>query len=407
MKTSTLLVGYALATALPGTLAWPGMTKTMADLKSKLSERQDSSGEFDSDELIGDLATVGATTAVGKAIKDIILGDADPESDVKLSGTLPAKGSKACAADTCCVWKYIANDMAAKFKGSSGRCNKFARAAVRLGFHDAGAWSKQTGGTGADGSIILASGEINRAENKGLQDIAKITKAWYDSYKKYGVSAADVIQMGANVATVVCPLGPRVRSFVGRKDSTTPAVDGLLPNVFADADSLIQLFKDKTIKQHGLTALVGAHTTSQQLFVDPSRARDPQDSTPGVWDVLFYGQTLSNDVPKRVFKFPSDVKLSQHPDISAEWQKFVNDQGDWNEDYAREYVRLSLLGVNNINSLTECTAVLPPAVKAFKNPDNTAIAAWLKGKFNVLGSYLEDGTLLSSTLLTLLGILLG
>jgi len=336
MKISTLLAASALASAVPGAVAWPGMNKVMGELVQKLDRRQGAvaadaeSEEFDSLEMIGDLATVGATTPTGTAIQNILLGKEAPESDVALTGFLPLKGSKSCAADTCCIWRYIALDMQAKFRGSSGRCNRFARAAVRLGFHDAGSWSKNTGGTGADGSIILA-GELSRPENNGLQDIGAVTNNWYKQYKQYGVTMADIIQMGANVATVVCPLGPRVRSFVGRKDSTTPAVDGLLPDVHADADSLIQLFKDKTIHEHGLAALVGAHTTSQQLFVDPSRARDPQDSTPGVWDVLFYNQTISDNVPPRVFKFPSDVALAAHPNIAPEWKKFITDPEDWNE----------------------------------------------------------------------------
>lgn len=64
---------------------------------------------------------------------------------------------------------------------------------------------------------------------------------------------------------------------VGRKDNPTAAIENLLPDVNADADSLIKLFEDKTIKPHGLVALVGAHTTSQQRFFNPERALDPQD----------------------------------------------------------------------------------------------------------------------------------
>lgn len=40
---------------------------------------------------------------------------------------------------------------------------------------------------------------------------------------------------------------------------------------------------------------------------------------------------------------------------------FVSDQSHWNSDYAAAYIRLSLLGVNNINDLMECTATLPDA----------------------------------------------
>jgi hypothetical protein len=140
--------------------------------------------------------------------------------------------------------------------------------------------------------------------------------------------------MGATVATVVCPLGPRIRSFVGRQDSTQLPPDGLLPDVNATVESLLQLFEDKTIKPNGLAALVGAHTTSQQRFFEPAKAFDPQDSTPGVWDVLFYGQTLNSNAPQRVVKFPSDEVLSEHPRIKDEWQAFTDPktgQAHWND----------------------------------------------------------------------------
>lgn len=45
-------------------------------------------------------------------------------------------------------------------------------------------------------------------------------------------------------------------------------------------------------------------------------------STPGVWDVLFYGQTTDNR-PKRIVKFPSDINLSRHPRTKSEWDAFA------------------------------------------------------------------------------------
>lgn len=330
MKVSSFLLGVS---AIATTIACPGTEGAMADLKSRLAERADTDvqGPYDSFEMIGDLATAGATTVVGQSIQKILLGTVDPYSDVAYNNILWPKGSMLCKMDQCCIWKYIAQDMQKAFQGSSGRCNGMARSAVRLGFHDAGAWSKYTGGSGADGSFILAN-EITRPENHGLEEIVPIVQGWYNTYHQYGVGMADLIQMGATVATVVCPLGPRIRSFVGRKDSSTPSVMGLLPDVNSDADTLISLFQNKTIMPHGLAALVGSHTVSQQRFVDPARALDPQDSTPGVWDVKFYGQTIGN-APKRVFKFHSDVVLSTHPKISDEWNKFAapGGQEDWNE----------------------------------------------------------------------------
>nr|XP_036582703.1 ligninase h2 precursor [Colletotrichum truncatum]KAF6791494.1 ligninase h2 precursor [Colletotrichum truncatum] len=296
----------------------------------------------------------------------------------------PPKDTPACAADTCCIWKYIADDLATTFRGESGRCTDFARAAIRLGFHDAAGWSKGTGNLGgADGSIILAPSEMQRVENKGLEEIVEQTKAWFNKYQQYGIGMADLIQFSANVATVVCPLGPRVRTFVGRKDSSVPAPPNLLPDVNSPADALIELFGNKTISSYGLISLIGAHTTSQQRFVDSARAGDPQDSTPGVWDVKFYSETIGN-APARVFKFNSDIALSKYPSTSAQFKAFAGPGGQsaWNDGYAREYVRLSLLGVYNINDLTECTKALPArwAPSGFTASDQGNVDTWLSTK---------------------------
>jgi hypothetical protein len=143
---------------------------------------------------------------------------------------------------------------------------------------------------------------------------------------------ADLIQFAAIHAVVTCPLGPRIRFFAGRIDSSVPALDNLLPSHTASAASLLALFKDKTISPHELTALLGAHSTSTQRFVDPSKAGRPQDSTPGVWDVKYYNETIQT-VPKRVFRFESDVKLAAHPEVKGEWERFVDPvegQDHWN-----------------------------------------------------------------------------
>ena len=53
---------------------------------------------------------------------------------------------------------------------------------------------------------------------------------------------------------------------VGRKDTSTPAPDNLLPKAFgpgAAQQVLIQLFEDKGISQPELAALIGAHTSSK------------------------------------------------------------------------------------------------------------------------------------------------
>ena len=60
-----------------------------------------------------------------------------------------------------------------------------------------------------------------------------------------------------NHAVVTCPGGPRVKTFIGRTDSTTPAPDGLLPDVNAPAAELWKLFRDKGFDERDLAALLG------------------------------------------------------------------------------------------------------------------------------------------------------
>lgn len=267
MKTLSY-ISYALLACVSLTEAHPGMGDTMEEMRY-LAARQKRQA---SKELIGDLKTLSDSklTSIGKDIKAILLDQKNAES-ATIDNSIPAGniGSAACKADPCCHWKWLAYEMTAKFNGTSGRCNKFARQAVRLGFHDAGVWSKSSGYGGADGSILL-SDEMSRVDNNGLASIAEQTKKWYTKYNQYGMSMADIIQFGANVATVVCPLGPRIRTFVGRKDNSKAGPTGLLPGEKDSADKLIKLFQDKTIDAHDLVALVGAHTTSQQHFVDTS-----------------------------------------------------------------------------------------------------------------------------------------
>ncbi|KAF2111711.1 heme peroxidase [Lophiotrema nucula] len=401
MKLSGLVLSLSLMSLLESTAAYPGMKNTIQEIQRRdveLRERRFLAREQekrqaeapddpeapeapeapeggDNDDgstapvLIGDLMD-GGTTPVGKTIARILMKTEQGQS-LEAGYKPPLLGTQACKKDTCCVWQYISAAMTLAFRGPSGRCNKYARQAIRLGFHDAGTWSvpnKNAGKDfgGADGSIALSKTEINRAENNGLQDIIGKARVWQ---KTFGVGMADLIQFAAIHAVVSCPLGPRIRVFVGRKDSSKEAPDGLLPGVNDSADKLIQLFEDKTIPPHDLTALLGAHTTSEQFFVDPKRKGAPQDGTPGVWDTLFYNQTLgTGPLPKQVFRFPSDIAIANDPRARSEWESFSGPGGQshWNEDYAWAYTRLSMLGVNNMNNMTECTKVLPMPQTTFK-----------------------------------------
>ena len=327
----------------------------------------------DKREPIGDLR-YGITTPVGRAIADLILDPEDVQRLDRRQVATPAShggggddggddgginvGSGVSGGPACNIWANVSSDLTTLFNG----CGDLARAAIRLGFHDAGEFDVNLApNAGADGSMILFQ-EYNRPENNGLQNISIALNAVFQKFNPSGVGMADLIQFAAVHATRTCPLGPQVRAFVGRPDAKAPNPEFLLPNATgptAAADFLINLFNDKTIPSSDLAALVGAHSVSKQFFVDPALAGESQDSTPDTWDIAFYGQTLAPTAPAGVFRFESDLNLSVHPNTTALFRKFAEEQDDWNEAFEKAYLRLSVLGVPNINQLTECTNVLP------------------------------------------------
>ncbi|KAH7169655.1 ligninase H2 precursor [Fusarium flagelliforme] len=359
MKSSLFLTTLAYYNAY----AFPGVDK----LLHEFARRQDAP---QSRQMIGDLVK-GATTEVGRRVRDCLLGDESCEVTRPLN-------SMACRRDTCCVWDYIQSDLTEILIENDGTCNRLARQAVRLGFHDAGAWSQTSRTGGADGSLLLSSNEMSQSINNGMQDIRDVGLEILDRYQGFGISAGDLVQFMHNVAVVVCPLGPRILTFIGRTDNDeSPA--GLLPTNNLSADRMIEVFANKTFGTRDLVAVVGAHTTAGQFFVDTNRAGAPLDTTPGVWDINYYREVLTDSPPSNVFRLHGDDGMAR----SVELNTFFQTYAVWGNSsgplfvfvityYVRAYVRLSLLGVNNINDLIDCTAVLPSAVTSSTTRPNNS-----------------------------------
>ena len=182
-----------------------------------------------------------------------------------------------------------------------------------------------------------------------------------DTYK---VSVADMVVFAGSHAIGTCPGGPRVQTYIGRNDSTTQAPPGLLPDVRASADSLFELFQDKGFDAMDLAALLGAHSTSNQFHFDETAANAgaPQDSTPGVWDVKYYSDTIAP--PKGVLVLPSDAKLAAHATVGKEFKGFIGKVGKWNFKFADAMARMQRFGSDGTKGLVDCTSALPSATNA-------------------------------------------
>jgi hypothetical protein len=90
-------------------------------------------------------------------------------------------------------------------------------------------------------------------------------------------------------------------------------------------------FTSRGFTAEDLGALMGAHTVSRQFIAAPAEAGASQDSTPDVWDNVYYSDTLAQKAP---FSFPSDISLSQDSMVGPFFSKFGKDKAAWDDSFA-------------------------------------------------------------------------
>ncbi|KAJ6577846.1 heme peroxidase [Mycena capillaripes] len=263
----------------------------------------------------------------------------------------------------CKPWYGIRDDIMRNIY--RGRCNDLARAAVRLAFHDAGPYSnalKAAGKTNgaADGSLLVSAAEQSRPENNGLQNI---TAALKDLPQKYNVSPGDVLHLAGTLAVLACPGGPVINTYIGRKAPAANyiAPDGLLPNPNSPVPVLLNRFADMGFSTRELMALMGAHSTAKQRFVDTTRANQPMDSTVEIWDVRYYSEMQSPTAAPGTYRLNSDVNFAHNTTTQQDFNRFVGKQNDWGREYAAAHEKMSLLGLDK-NTLTDCTEIMPQSI---------------------------------------------
>jgi hypothetical protein len=197
------------------------------------------------------------------------------------------------------VWSDVASELQTTFAG----CGRDAHGAIRAPFHDCI-------NNGCDGSLVL-SDECGRGENAGLSGICGKLKNWS---AKYNVSAADMIQFAAATAIAVCPLGPKVKALVGRKDSSDAAPVGSVPSSKDSVDKILAAFSAKGFSAEDVVALMGTHSVAVQVNDDPSQAGKSLDSTPSTYDSTFYKETRAGTAP---YSLQSDKLLSNDTQVCA------------------------------------------------------------------------------------------
>jgi hypothetical protein len=239
------------------------------------------------------------------------------------------------------VWSTVLPELQTAFDG----CGRDAHGAIRAPFHDCI-------NNGCDGSLILTD-ECSRAENAGLSNICGKLLSWT---QKYNTSAADMIEFAAAVAISSCPLGPRVRALVGRKDSSEAAPLHSMPGSRDSISSILEKFKAKGFNGDDVVALMGTHSVAVQVNDDPAQAGKSLDSTPSIYDLKFYQETLDGTAP---YSLQSDKGLANNTETKQIWKEFADgDTSKWNTAFTDAWNRFAVIG-NDVDSLQDCSSIIP------------------------------------------------
>ncbi|KAJ7775808.1 putative peroxidase [Mycena olivaceomarginata] len=302
---------------------------------------------------------------------------------VGASRTTCSKGRTAAIA-TCCVWYDVLDDLQTNL--FEGKCGDDAHDALRLSFHDAIGFSRKDQSkclinVHLDGSLIkFADIELDYAANEGLESIVMAERDLADAH---GVSYGDIIQFAAAVSVRNCPGGPRISFMAGRPNATKAAVDGLVPEPFDSANTILARIQDAGLTPEELVNLLASHSIAVQEHVDPyqhtqmSHFRQfqipPFDLTPGIFDNNFYRDTLlpgfitpgstlhSGQVLspfKGEFRLQSDFALSRDLRTAGRWLLLSLDPFLMASSFATSMAKMALLG-QNPGILHDCSEIIP------------------------------------------------
>ncbi|KAJ8469427.1 hypothetical protein ONZ51_g9000 [Trametes cubensis] len=288
-------------------------------------------------------------------------------------------GVNTASNEACCQLFAIRDDLQ-KNLFDGGLCNAEAHESLRLTFHDAIAISPALeaqgifGGGGADGSIAIFSEiETGFHPNIGLDEVVEKQRPFIE---RHNLGVADFIQFAGAVGASNCPGAPQLAAFVGRKDATRPAPDGLVPEPFHTPDQIFERLADASNGEFDeiLTVwLLVAHTVAAANDVDPTIPGSPFDSTPGLFDSQFFVETslqgtlFPGDGPNKgevqsplhgELRLQSDFAIARDNRSACEWQSFINNQTKVHDMFQFVFHDLSILG-QDIDTLVDCTEVVP------------------------------------------------
>lgn len=209
---------------------------------------------------------------------------------------------------------------------------------LRLSFHDAGTYDKNTNTGGVNGSVRF---ELSNPANGGIKvatDFCEEVKA-----KHPKISYADLYQLAGVVAVEVTG-GPIIPFIPGRVDAPQGTQDGgALPVPTGDAAHLRTIFYRLGLNDRDIVVLSGAHTLGR-AHKDRSNFDGNLSKNPMTFDNDYFAELLRGDNTPGVIKMPSDMALMADETFRRYVQLYAKDQNAFFQHYAESHKKMSELG---------------------------------------------------------------
>jgi len=229
---------------------------------------------------------------------------------------------------------------------------------VRLAWHAAGTFDKESGSGGSNGATMRFSPECDHGANAGL----KIARDLLEPIKKKypNISYADLWTL-AGVVAIEEMGGPKVAWSPGRTDaddSSSCPPDGRLPDASKGSSHIRDIFYRMGFNDQEIVALSGAHTLGR-CHPDRSGFVNPWTNAPTTFSNLFF-QDLRNkkwqkkkwsgplqyeDKSGELMMLPTDMALIWDRKFRKHVDVYAKDEAKFFEDFSQAFSKLLALGV--------------------------------------------------------------
>ncbi|XP_073026360.1 L-ascorbate peroxidase 3-like [Primulina eburnea] len=211
---------------------------------------------------------------------------------------------------------------------------------LRLAWHDAGTYDKNTKTGGPNGSIRNEE-EYTHSSNNGLKIALDFCEQVKSKCPK--ITYADLYQLAGVVAVEVTG-GPTINFVPGRKDSKISPKEGRLPDAKKGVPHLKEIFYRMGLSDKDIVALSGGHTLGR-AHPERSGFDGPWTAEPLKFDNSYFVELLKGE-SEGLLKLPTDIALLDDPVFRHHVEVYAKDEDAFFKDYAESHKKLSELGFN-------------------------------------------------------------